>query len=362
MARKQDLVPKTGKGKYDVTVPKPFEFLNAEKSFTIRQQKFEQMMEKKKKDEEKQLRTRVRAREVPASVKANKYEKMLKAQEEKREDAKRLSMARTKAKEAPFNFHERDVQAQKEKLQQAELPQSYANFTPFRAKKIPWRVLVPLYKTMVDDADNERVKRIKKQSQVSMSLSKLPPRMEAHQKKVEDKAQQDLTNGLAQGPQFAFKPPISKKVPDFKRIHKEFAAKLERNKSAMRLTVPKAFNFHEPKNDPTLRKHMDAENQVINPTMRQRRARSAKLNRDLLEGPVSNPPTTKKHQAMVEHRRQTAKKKLDYKKDNYTADYVRGVKAVRLTGRVKQSPVFVNNAQELKQKRANSMQRFRDQT
>ena len=50
MARKQDLVPKTGKGKYDVTVPKPFEFLNAEKSFTIRQQKFEQMMEQKKKE------------------------------------------------------------------------------------------------------------------------------------------------------------------------------------------------------------------------------------------------------------------------------------------------------------------------
>ena len=116
MARKQDLVPKTGKGKYDVTVPKPFEFLNAEKAYTIRQQKFEQMMEQKKRDEEKQLSTRVRARDVPAIVKVNKYVKMLKAQEWKKEEAKRLSMARTKAKEAPFNFYERDVQAQKEKL------------------------------------------------------------------------------------------------------------------------------------------------------------------------------------------------------------------------------------------------------
>ena len=41
LARKQDLVPKTGKGKYDVTVPQPFEFMNAEKPYTIRQQKFE---------------------------------------------------------------------------------------------------------------------------------------------------------------------------------------------------------------------------------------------------------------------------------------------------------------------------------
>ncbi len=36
LARKQDLVPKTGKGKYDVTVPKPFDFMNAEKAYTIR--------------------------------------------------------------------------------------------------------------------------------------------------------------------------------------------------------------------------------------------------------------------------------------------------------------------------------------
>lgn len=78
LARKQDLVPKTGKGQYDVTVPKPFEFMNAEKTYTIRQQKFEQQMVLKKKEEEKQLATRIRAREVPASVKKNKYEMMLK--------------------------------------------------------------------------------------------------------------------------------------------------------------------------------------------------------------------------------------------------------------------------------------------
>lgn len=37
LAKKQDLVPKTGKGKYDVTVPVPFDFMNAEKNYTIRQ-------------------------------------------------------------------------------------------------------------------------------------------------------------------------------------------------------------------------------------------------------------------------------------------------------------------------------------
>ena len=80
----------------------------------------------------------------------------------KREDAKKLSMAKTKANEAPFNFYERDKFMQKQKQQQAELPPSFANFTPFRAKKIPWKVLVPLYKTMIDDEEQMRNKRIKK--------------------------------------------------------------------------------------------------------------------------------------------------------------------------------------------------------
>lgn len=47
---------------------------------------------------------------------------------------------------------------------------------------------------------------------------------------------------------------------------------------------------------------MDAENQIINPTKR-KRARSHTLNRDLAEIQKINPPTTKKHEAMVAMRR-----------------------------------------------------------
>jgi len=52
--------------------------------------------------------------------------------------------------------------------------------------------------------------------------------------------------------------------------------------------------------------------------MRKRRARSAGLNRDILNGPVNNPPTTKKHQALVEMRRQTAGKKVNDKNTKFT--------------------------------------------
>lgn len=61
------------------------------------------------------MKTRVRAREIPNSVKKDKYAQMLREQEIKREDAKKLSIAKTKANQAPFNFYERDLQAMKEK-------------------------------------------------------------------------------------------------------------------------------------------------------------------------------------------------------------------------------------------------------
>jgi hypothetical protein len=48
-------------------------------------------------------------------------------------------------------------------------------------------VLVPLYKSLVDDAEAERNKRIKKNSEISLKQSKLPPRMEAHEKKLKEK-------------------------------------------------------------------------------------------------------------------------------------------------------------------------------
>jgi hypothetical protein len=73
------------------------------------------MMAQKKKAEDKQLSVRVKARPVPGVVKKNKYEMMLQEEEDRRADAKRLSIAKTKANEAPFAFHERDVLAQKER-------------------------------------------------------------------------------------------------------------------------------------------------------------------------------------------------------------------------------------------------------
>lgn len=53
---------------------------------------------------------------------------------------------------------------------------------PFRANKIPWKVLVPLYKRMIDKIEYERDLRIRKNAELSYKLSRLPPRMEEYDK------------------------------------------------------------------------------------------------------------------------------------------------------------------------------------
>jgi hypothetical protein len=147
------------------------------------------MVKEKQREEQRALSFEYRAREVPKHVKEHKYTKLMRSQEERRQEAKRLAMAKIKATEAPFKFYERDLKNHKEKLERAELPPEIGEHAPFRAGKIPWKVLVPLYKSMVDDAETERDRRVRKNAEVSLSLSKLPPRMAQDEIKRKQKAE-----------------------------------------------------------------------------------------------------------------------------------------------------------------------------
>jgi len=61
----------------------------------------------------------------------------------------------------------------------AELEKGELQEHQFRASKVPWRVQVPLYQSMLDQ-DGERSKKVKKVAEINLKQSKLPPRMEAH--------------------------------------------------------------------------------------------------------------------------------------------------------------------------------------
>ena len=109
------LVPKTGKGSFNVTVPVPFDGMEAEKKVSTQDIKFREMMAEKARAEERELGVKYKAKPIPAHVKSNKFEKLMREQEDRREEAKRLAIAKIKATEAPFNFYQRDVEIAKRK-------------------------------------------------------------------------------------------------------------------------------------------------------------------------------------------------------------------------------------------------------
>jgi len=174
---------------------------------------------------------------------------------------------------------------------------------------------------MVERTEYAREQRIKRNAEISLSLSKLPPRMQEHEekKKLEAETGGAINERSAETQPleniFTFMPPKAKPVPDFKRLQKNFVENLEelKRQKHMSTTVPEPFHFHNPKPTARMRRYLDAENQLINPTLKKIRAHSAATitqqsptkERDDRE----NPAITSKFSAYVTQRRKKQESK-----------------------------------------------------
>ena len=228
---------------------------------------------------------------------------------------------------------------------------------PFKASIIPWRVRAPLYQEMVEKEEYARELRIKRNAESSLSLARLPPRMQEHADSKKEVVRSQSVDRL-----FSFMPPKAKPVPDFKRMQKQFQHTLEEVKKQKNLsaTVPEPFHFHNPKSTASMRRHMDADNQLINPTLKQHRARSkgspSAGERDNRE----NPANTAKFSAYVDKRRKQMESKKNSEEAKFQEEVQRFFKQNRLAQRVKCSPALVSTSNELKKRKQVSMKRAQE--
>lgn len=217
LEHKEELVPKEGKGKYNITVPVAFEFLNRQRERkTIREQKLEEMLKESRDREEHEKSVRFTANAIPRTTKEPLYQRILESNEQRREEVRRMSIALTKQNERPFSFYKRDQQRGQQQKQ--SVPQTMLH-PPFKASIIPWKVRVPLYREMVEREEYARELRVKRQAEISLSLAKLPPRMQEYE---DSKKQQSEIRSQSVDLLFSFQPPKPKPVPDFKRLQKNF--------------------------------------------------------------------------------------------------------------------------------------------
>lgn len=125
------------KGKYGVTVPKPFGFDMREKTKTksIREKKIDEMVAQKQIEEERVIKHQFRSKPIPPEVLIPRYKTILEANEMRRLEVKKNSLYLTKANERPFSFYERD------KLKQQPDPEEYLPYDlkkpHFKANPIP---------------------------------------------------------------------------------------------------------------------------------------------------------------------------------------------------------------------------------
>lgn len=223
-----DYVKRMKKGKYGITVPKPFNFDIREKtrSKSIAEMRLERDIEIKRIEEENIIQKQFRHKPVPAAVSMPKYQSLQDKNALRREIVKMNSVAITKQKEAPFSFYEKDIQKKKAKLEKIEEDEREfreSNFQPQKAKPVPKSVTFPKYENMVTQDKARREKRIEDHAVKTFQKAALPPRMEAAKDRPKKKVEEET---------FSHKPQINELVTkeQFMEKQRKFNEKLDQTK------------------------------------------------------------------------------------------------------------------------------------
>ena len=57
---------------------------------------------------------------------------------------------------------------------------------------MPWRILVPRFKMMMEKDEHDREQRIRQAAEASFQAAKLPPRMQQHEDEKRRRIEEDL--------------------------------------------------------------------------------------------------------------------------------------------------------------------------
>ena len=198
---------KDGEGKYKITIPISPRFekrAKKKKGMSIRERKLQEMVKYNDLEDEYEMSQQFRAKPVPKSTLEPRFERIMEANEKRRQDVKQKSIALTRATEKPFSFYERDIR----KFHQPKVldpEDDVMNYQPFKANPVPGHAKIQMFEYMMQKDAKERDSRIKKNAELALSQSKLPPRMALYEKVKETNDIQKRSKSL-ENPEFTFKP------------------------------------------------------------------------------------------------------------------------------------------------------------
>ena len=109
-----------------------------------------------------------------------------------------------------------------------------------RANPIPKSCSVLIFHQMQEEEAKKRDERIKKNAELSYQKASLPPRMEMHQKKMQQEPPKQQMAGS-----YSFQPVINELVTreQFERKQTQFSKTLDKKKAMKQTTVPRSPKF-----------------------------------------------------------------------------------------------------------------------
>ncbi|CAI2377150.1 unnamed protein product [Moneuplotes crassus] len=327
------------------------------KGLSIRERKLQEMIKYNDLEDEYELSKKFRARPVPKSTLEPRFQRIMEANEKRRKDVKQQSIAMTKQSENPFSFYERDM---KKLLQPPVYDPEYdvMNYEPFKAHPVPGHAKIQMFRYKTNKENKERDSRIKAMAELSLSQSRLPPRMAMYEKQRLTKEVQKRSKSLG-NPEFTFKPKKCRGVPNFERIHYKFQKELDEKRRAKSATKGEPFRFCEAKPNKALRQYMDAQNRPEEKLMTFK-MRKMQTEIDSLKPPAKIARSTLKYESQVAMRRAELEEKLRKELEEAKDELDREYKNTRMKTRVIKSPAIHDNTQYLREMRERAKRQARD--
>ena len=330
------------KSDINFTIPEPFNFLKKnyhEKKLT----KIQEILEERQKNENSIFNHKFHAnpynpQKLNTGGNLNNRQELEKQRRQRRLEIKKNEII---ANMRPFSFYDKDFADFKRRKEQECLP---PEFVPFKANGIKWKSQIKVAEGLNVDMIAKK-ERTKKRAQELLNKSKLPPRMEFHEKhkkllKEEEKRLEKIYEKKEKNKNKFH----AKDSPNFKILHEKFIKSLEKKKRLAKPTIPEPFTFHQPKKKADLCNYLDYENDPKNKNAK-KNEKYDKIKQKLQKKPDIEPATTKALTLLMATRRDEIEKRKKNEENILKENEQRIKKQKDFYEKVRNSEVMIKNKQ-----------------
>ena len=332
------------KEKINFTIPKPFSFQkrNAVTAKTRAKSlsKMQTILDTRDNVEHKELSTRFTANKLKNEIFIGNIDNLIEADKKERRKRVEKRMEKIQAQMKPFSFVEKDeekLKAKREKIKEIESTKQI--FPSFKANPVKWTTKV----AMIEDLDKknamERAKRVERRAKELLEKSKMPPRLEQHEKaKKEIKKMNDAEMKRANKKKTK-KFSNEVKLPNYDKLQKKFEEKIKTDKDKRKKTKIEPFEFHE-----TKKKVSQEEEEVKIPEFKKNALEM--IRRLQVQNIEAQPSSTKGLNLLVQQRRREQEEKKKEEEKRKMEDKKRKIEQQKLSKKIHQSERLKNNKEE----------------